>query len=222
MIASLLIMLVSTVLVGGLLFGSAGRFDLPMVWAYIATFFSVSVASILLMQRYTPELLKVRQGMGPSDVPDLLYRLALPVGFGSHFVIAGLDVGRFHWSDTIPLPVQIIGLIGFAVGIGMGTWAALTNPFFTGEVRIQEDRGQHVITAGPYNYVRHPGYAGGVLFFLCSGLALGSWLSIVPMLLVVATLIRRTALEDQMLRQRLGGYADYASKVGFRLIPGVW
>jgi len=214
--------LASTIFLGGLFFISAGRLDLPMVWVYFAAYLMTGVVNFSLISRRSPDLLKYRTRIGRSDVPDQLYRLALALGFPAHYVIAGLDVGRFHWSDTIPLAVQIVGLVGFVAGIGVGIWAELSNPFFTGEVRIQEDRGQHVIATGPYQYVRHPGYSGGIVFMLCSGVALGSWLSIVPMLLVVAALIRRTVLEDQMLQQKLQGYTDYAGKVHFRLVPGVW
>lgn len=222
MFAALGLTLVALILLGGIVFASAGRLDLPMVWVYLAVVLAVSIVSIVLMQRRDPALLKARMGFGPSDVPDRLYRMAMALGFLAHFVIAGLDIGRFHWSDTIPLPVQIAGLVGFVAGFAFSMWAALSNPFFTAEVRIQQDRGQYVVTGGPYQFVRHPGYTGGIVFLLSSGVALGSWLSVLPMLLVVATLIRRTSLEDQMLQQRLGGYADYARNVRFRLIPGIW
>ncbi len=216
--------LVSILLLGGLLFGAAGRWDLPLVWAYLGGFLVISLVSVLLLYWRSPDLLKLRTGfrLGSSDVPDLLFRGALVLGFLTHYVLAGVDVGRFHWSGTIPLPVQVVGLIGSLAGIGVATWAALANPFATPEVRIQEERGQHVITAGPYRLVRHPSYAGGILFMLLSGVALGSWWAILPMLPVVATLIRRTALEDRLLQQNLPGYTDYARTVRFRLVPGVW
>jgi protein-S-isoprenylcysteine O-methyltransferase Ste14 len=215
---------VSALLLGGLLFGAAGRWDLPLVWAYLGGFLVISLVSVLLLYWRSPDLLKVRTvfRMGRSDVPDLLFRGALAAGFLAHLVLAGADVGRFHWSGSIPLPVQLVGLIGFLAGIGLGTWAALANPFFTLEVRIQEERGQHAITTGPYRLVRHPGYAGGIVFMLLSGVALGSWWAILPMLPVVAALIRRTALEDRLLQQNLPGYADYARTVRFRLVPEVW
>lgn len=216
--------LVSALLVGGLLFGAAGRWDLPWVWAYLGGFLVISLVSVLLLYQRSPDLLKRRTGfrMGHSDIPDLLFRGALVVGVLAHLVLAGVDVGRFHWSGSIPLIVQLVGLIGFLAGIGLGTWAALANPFFTPEVRIQVERGQHVITTGPYRLVRHPSYAGGIVFMLLSGVALGSWWSMLPMLLVIAALLRRTALEDRLLQQNLPGYADYARTVRFRLVPGVW
>jgi len=224
MVAAAGAVLASTLLLAGLLFGSAGRWDLPLVWAYLGGFLAISLAGIPLLQRRSPDLLRQRTRfrMGPGDVPDRLYRGALVLGFLAHYVLAGADVGRFHWSGDLPLPVQLAGLLGFLAGLGLGTWAAAANPFFTPEVRLQGDRGQRVITAGPYRLVRHPGYAGGILFMLLSGVALGSWWSILPMLAVIAALLRRTALEDRLLRRGLPGYTDYAGTVRFRLVPGVW
>lgn len=222
MLRGILTVVVGTILYGVLLFGAAGRLDLPMFWAYIALNFTIGLVGILVMAQRHPDLIQYRTKIGTSDIPDKLYQVALGVGFISHLVIAGLDVGRFHWSDSVPLAVQIVGLLGYGIGTSFSTWASLVNPYFTAEVRIQEDRGQHVIQEGPYQFVRHPGYTGGMVFMLCSGIALGSWWSILPMALVVVTLIRRTALEDRLLQQRLGGYVDYAGMVRFRLIPGVW
>jgi protein-S-isoprenylcysteine O-methyltransferase Ste14 len=87
---------------------------------------------------------------------------------------------------------------------------------------VQADCGQEVIAAGPYHYVRHPTYVGELLLFIFSGLALGSWLSVLPMLLLGLGLIRRTIIEDRKLQGKLAGYADYAQRVRYRLIPGLW
>lgn len=212
----------STIFLGALLFVSAGRWDLPMFWARLSVDFVLGIVGMVQMSRRSPDLIQYRIRLGASDIPDGLYRWALSLGYLVHYVTAGLDAGRFHWSGAVPLPIQIVGLLGYTGGVVFSTWASLSNPFFTGEVRIQHERGHHVIESGPYQLVRHPGYAGGMLFMLCSGVALGSWWSVVPMALVIATLIRRTALEDRLLQQNLDGYADYAGRVQFRLVPGVW
>ncbi len=222
MLRGIAVVVASTIFFGGLLFVSAGRWDLPMFWAYLAVILAIGLAGMLFMAQRSPDLIQHRIHLGASDVPDQLYRWTLALGLISHYVIAGLDAGRFHWSGNVPLPVQIVGLLGYIGGDGISTWASVSNPFFTGAVRIQEDRGQHVITTGPYQYIRHPGYAGGALFMICSSLALGSWWSILPMLLVVATLIRRTRLEDRLLQAKLPGYSDYAQNVRYRLFPGIW
>lgn len=222
MFASVLVVLALTVFIGGLVMGSAGTWDLPMVWVYLVVFALTSLLGSAAIYRRNPGLLKQRMQFGQSDIPDRLFRAVLGIGFLSHYVIAGLDIGRFHWSGQFPLFIQILALIGFAGGLVLGVWAAVVNPFFTTEVRIQDEHDHRVITAGPYQVVRHPGYASGFLFLGCSGLALGSWWSILPMLLIILTLVRRTALEDQLLQRELKGYSDYAGKVRFRLVPGLW
>ena len=83
----------------------------------------------------------------------------------SHFAIAGLDVGRFHWSDSVPVGLQVLGLGVMVLAFGLLSWVILVNPFFVKAIRIQEDRGHKIITSGPYGYMRHPGYAGFALIF---------------------------------------------------------
>ena len=147
---------------------------------------------------------------------------ALNVLMFAQLLLAGLDVGRLHWSATVPFTLQILGLIGFAMGMALTTWAMLVNRFFSSVVRLQPDRGQHVVTAGPYRVVRHPGYSGGLLLLLCIGLALGSWIAIVPILLIVPFMVRRTLIEERMLARALPGYADYMQRVPPRIVPGIW
>jgi protein-S-isoprenylcysteine O-methyltransferase Ste14 len=89
-------------------------------------------------------------------------------------------------------------------------------------VRLQPERGQHVVTSGPYRLVRHPGYTGGLLLLLSVGLALGSWIAIVPMLLIVPFMVRRTLIEERMLATALPDYVDYMQRVRPRIVPGVW
>jgi protein-S-isoprenylcysteine O-methyltransferase Ste14 len=140
----------------------------------------------------------------------------------SLFVVAGLDVGRLHWSDTVPLWGQIVALLGFALSFAFIVWAMVVNNFYSRVVRIQGDRGQYVVTEGPYRFVRHPSYIGSILSWVCAALALGSWLALVSVALVAATVVVRTALEDRTLREELPGYVEYAQRVHYRLLPGVW
>ena len=162
---------------------------------------------------------RVRPGEGEQDRVTVR---ALNVLMFAQLLLAGLDVGRLHWSPTVPFPLQILGLIGFAMGLGLTTWAMLVNRFFSSAVRLQPDRGQHVVTAGPYRVVRHPGYSGALLLLLSICLALGSWTAIVSILLIVPFLIRRTLIEERMLASALPGYADYMRRVRSRIVPGVW
>ena len=116
----------------------------------------------------------------------------------------------------------MIGLIGFASGFGLAVWAMIVNRFFSAVIRLQADRGHHLITTGPYRFVRHPGYAGVLLGVLASPLALGSWLSGIPMLIVAALILRRRLMEDRFLHEQLKGYPAYAADVRYRVLPGVF
>jgi protein-S-isoprenylcysteine O-methyltransferase Ste14 len=135
--------------------------------------------------------------------------------------VAALDDGRFH---CLPVPWWICGLgyVMFLVGMGIVTWAEAVNKFFEVTVRIQTDRRQQVIDTGPYAIVRHPGYVGGILFFVGTALCLGSVWALAPSGLASAVLILRTTWEDQTLQAELPGYKDYTQRVRFKLIPGLW
>ncbi len=136
-------------------------------------------------------------------------------------IVAGLDI-RFGWSGDVPLWVQIAGLVGFAVLFGFSVWAISANTFFSRVVRIQRNRGHHVITAGPYQYVRHPSYVASILSWFCTALALGSWWAMLPATLVALQFILHTALEDKTLQEELDDYKEYAAQVRYRLLPGIW
>jgi protein-S-isoprenylcysteine O-methyltransferase Ste14 len=215
---------VTTVLFGvipaALIFGVAGRWDMWNVWAYLGILFVSFSFQALAHYRKNPDLLK--ESLKPAAPGrDNPLRLAVNVMYILHWSIAGLDQ-RFHWSDIVPPAGVMAGLVIFAIGWGLLTWLASVNPFFSPEVRIQADRGQRVISEGPYAIVRHPGYASILLGVIACGLALNSLLAIIPAVIYLAVTVRVTAIEDQMLRDELAGYTDYAAKVRYRLIPGVW
>jgi protein-S-isoprenylcysteine O-methyltransferase Ste14 len=140
----------------------------------------------------------------------------------AHWAIAGFDRGRFHWSDNVPLAFRLAAIIVFASGLSLFVWAMHVNRFFSSVVRIQRERGHQVVTAGPYRWVRHPGYAGAIPAVVASGMALCSWLATAIGALGVPLLIWRTIIEDRTLRAELPGYAEYARQVRWRLLPGVW
>lgn len=211
-------LLVFPVLIGAVLFGSAGRLDLPFVWAYIGV---LVISSLVARFTIDPGLLQERLRPGPGSKDRLTPWLALPFVV-VHWIIAGLDVGRFHWSDAIPGAVQAVCVGGLAASLGIAIWAMNVNPFFSRALRIQKERGHHLITAGPYQYVRHPGYVATILSLLFGGFALGSWLGMLPLAGCVAMVVRRTAIEDRFLQEELPGYSEYAQKVPYRLLPGVW
>jgi protein-S-isoprenylcysteine O-methyltransferase Ste14 len=107
-------------------------------------------------------------------------------------------------------------------GIAVTTWAQVVNPFFEPGVRIQKERAQQVVTAGPYRFVRHPGYSAAIAIFIAIPLALASWWALTPAALAIALLVVRTGLEDSLLRAELSGYADYTRRTRYRLLPGLW
>jgi len=205
-------------LMGALLFGCAGRWDLPMFWAYLGVWMGSMVVGSFVSD---PTLAKERLRPGPGGKDYLTAIVLIPPWLGQH-VVAGLDVGRFHWSDSVPLAVQVVGLVAMAAALAVMVWAVAVNRFFSSVIRIQKDRGHHLITAGPYRYVRHPAYAVCAFLFAGGGLALGSWLAALIGLLLVVPILRRAALEDRTLREQLEGYAEYAQKVRYRVFPGVW
>lgn len=204
--------------IGVILFGCAGRWDLPLFWAYLGVWLVTMVVAVCVVD---PGLIRERMRPGPGgrDYATLYLLMALWLG---QLVVAALDVGRFHWSATVPLAVQVIALVVMAAAMAVLVWAEAVNRFFSSVIRIQTERGHHVITTGPYRYVRHPGYASSLLLFVGAGLALGSWLAALIGLFLFVAILRRTVEEDRVLREQLEGYADYARRVRYRLIPGVW
>lgn len=200
------------------LFAAAGTIAILGFWLYLAILAAIIVASLLALD---PGLLRERMRPG-GQRPPLALRLFTIVMF-LHWMVAGLDRGRLHWSDGVPLWLQALSLIALAVGYVLCFWAMAVNRFFSSVVRIQSDRGQHVVASGPYAYVRHPGYLAGIVIILASGPALGSWLA--ALLVIVSSLpflLYRAVSEDRVLQAELPGYADYARRVRWRLVPGIW
>jgi protein-S-isoprenylcysteine O-methyltransferase Ste14 len=122
----------------------------------------------------------------------------------------------------MPAWLYVLGALVFLLGNAILLWARYTNRFFSSMVRIQTDRGHTVCKAGPYRYVRHPGYVGGILMALGMGIVLGSWWACVPQLLASTLLVWRTSREDQTLQAELPGYGEYTRETRYRLLPGVW
>lgn len=209
------------VILVGILFGAAGRWDLPMFWAYLIVFYGIGLGGLWVVVRRDPSLLRERfRPCAPGK--DRITRKAA-VGLSAVFLIlAGLDAGRFHWSGYVPVAVEVVGLLGVAVGMLSWIWAMSVNPFFSSEVRIQRERGHSVVTTGPYQFVRHPGYLAAILLFLASPVALGSYVSALPLLVFIGLFLRRVRMEDEMLRKELEGYLAYAQRVRYRLVPGLW
>jgi len=205
-----------------LLFIPAGRLDWLQAWSFWVAFTTFLVFYWLWSMRHDPGQLEERSRVGANtktwDKAILVIYTILLIGM---LVLAGLDAGRFHWA-----PITWIGqAAGWLAGLLAGSlifWAASVNTYLSRAMRIQEERDQQVISRGPYRWVRHPMYVGVILFMLAIPLMLGSgWAEVMGGLIGVLFVIR-TALEDRTLQKELPGYQEYAQRVRYRLIPGLW
>ena len=209
-------------LFAALIFWPAGAIDWLQGWLYfglVST--SISITSVYL-RRVNPEVIEHRLRLKKGTKSwDRLWAVFFTPAFVAIYVVAGFDAVRYQWS-TMPLWLWLPGLAIWLPGNALITWAMGVNPFFEKTVRIQTERGHHVIDTGPYRFVRHPGYLGFSGWCLSTPLLLGSWWSLLPALLSLAGLAVRTLLEDRTLHQELTGYREYASRTRYRLIPGIW
>jgi len=198
------------------LFVLTARYDDPWLWAYVATVAAVGLYPAFWLD---DELAKERFSP-PEPGADRLSLRAVRIIALSHFVVAGFDQ-RWQFSD-VPDSVRLVGLVGMAVSFGLVFRAMMVNRFFSAVIRIQKDRGHEVVDQDLYGVVRHPGYAGMIPSMAFSGLALGSWLGLAIGLAYSLLMLRRVLFEDAFLRSHLQGYQEYAARVRYRLIPGVW
>ncbi len=204
-----------------LYFVPAGRLDLPLSWVLLGSYSAYLLAFGLVYRQRDPAMLEERRKPGPGAKSwDRVWLSVYGVFFFLSYPVAGLGV-RFG-GVTVPLGLQIAGWALFAAGLALGWWATSVNTFFSRTVRIQEDRGHHVVSEGPYRFVRHPGYLMTILAFPGGALALGSWWGLAPALIIVALYVYRTGREDRTLQAELPGYVEYAQKTRYRLFPGVW
>ncbi|MCX8072919.1 MAG: isoprenylcysteine carboxylmethyltransferase family protein [Candidatus Binatia bacterium] len=201
-----------------LLFASAGRNDLLEHWAYLALWATASVLGVLSAPA---GLIYERLRSATAGEDRATAKVLVFVWLVQH-ILAGLDAGRMHWTDTVPATFRGGAFILMALGLGVIVWAQAVNPFFSSAVRIHSERGHYVVAQGPYRWVRHPAYGASLLVFVFAGLALNSWLAAGVGVLLFALILRRTIVEDELLRQHLSGYAAYAERVRYRLFPYVW
>ncbi len=206
-----------------ILFGFSGRADWSMAWLYIGVYVGGIIVNALVLTRRHPELIaeraQVKEGTkGWDRILSLTESAIAPL---TALVVIGLDK-RFGWTPSLGITVQLAALAITMSGYAIWGWAMAANKFFSGTVRIQTERGHAVATAGPYQYVRHPGYTGMLIFTLATPIALGSLWALVPAALTVVVIFIRTALEDVTLREELDGYRAYAARTRYRLIPGIW
>lgn len=199
-------------------FSIAGTVNLPFVWAVFGV---QSLASIIGILSLDPGLLAERLHPKGKD-RDPLGRIIVSLLYLLHYGIAAYDLGCLHWTDKVPEFLQVSALLPLTLAWAGIIWSMYVNKFFSSAIRLQPDRGQHVISSGPYAWIRHPGYAFASLAFLADAIALGSWLSLIPQAILILYLVHRTNLEEVILVNDLAGYAEYRQNVRYRWVPGVW
>jgi protein-S-isoprenylcysteine O-methyltransferase Ste14 len=207
------------------LFVVSGDWEWIEAWLYLLLSLILSLVPRWIAARRHPGFLRERErfiraeGIKPWD-RVLVFAIAFPVPLLT-WIVAALD-RRFFWTIIPMAGWEMAGLAGFLLAALLAGWAMVENAFFSSVVRIQEDRGQRVVQTGPYRLIRHPGHLGGVISWISTALLLGSLWALIPAFLCVILYIIRTALEDRTLQQELPGYAEYARRIRFRLIPGIW
>jgi protein-S-isoprenylcysteine O-methyltransferase Ste14 len=214
--------LIAPVFIVALVFISAGRLDYWQGWVYVAIT-CLTLLVTLWALRDSPELIseRLQPGQGMQAWDRWYFAVSTPLYIAT-VVVACLDAGRFHWSGAIPPWVYLLATTAYVLGQVVFLWAKRANRFFSSVVRIQAERGQTVCREGPYRFVRHPGYVGGLIYGVVTPLVLGSTWALVPAALAAILLVARTELEDRLLQRELPGYAAYAQAVRYRLLPRVW
>jgi len=204
---------------------AAGDWGWAQGWLYAFITIGMSILSRVLVYQKAPDLIKERstytsaEGVKSWDkqlVPWIAIYLPLAT-----LIVAGLDE-RLGWPPEVPLRLVGVSLAVILLGYAFGIWAMLSNPFFSAVVRIQSERGHVTVEAGPYRYLRHPGYSSGILTWLAIPLLLGSYWALLPAMVACGLIVLRTSLEDQTLIEELPGYREYTQRTRYRLLPGVW
>jgi protein-S-isoprenylcysteine O-methyltransferase Ste14 len=206
------------------LFLPAGTLAWPTGWVYVAISFVFGIGLTAWLARYDPELLAERlTGLRKADRKkwDKVFVPIIAVGFFVWLALMGLDAVRFRWS-AMPMWLQATGFLLLLISCYVFYLTFRENPYLSPAVRIQKERGQTVVSTGPYRHVRHPMYAGFSLYLVGTALMLGSWLGVASGLLLIAAVARRAVLEERTLQQKLPGYGEYMMRVRYRLIPEVW
>jgi protein-S-isoprenylcysteine O-methyltransferase Ste14 len=193
-------------------------------WVFAIISISGFVISRYLAGRRHPELLVERGQYLQNTNPEPWDKYLSPIsawGGIPILIVAGLNM-RLGSSTHFGSAIKTITIFLMLCGYALGSYALIVNHYFSGMVRIQSERGHHVINIGPYRWVRHPGYAGAMITYLSMPFLLDSWWALIPVLFLLIIIFLRTYLEDQFLQEKLPGYTDYSQQVPYRLIPWVW
>jgi protein-S-isoprenylcysteine O-methyltransferase Ste14 len=224
MIAKLLLQnTIFVVALGALLFATAGTTHWPAAWVFLITSAIIGPACGLWLAWTDPALLAERMrptfqaGQPAADKKFMLVLVAVMLVW---LVAIGLD-RRVDASD-VPQTLQVTGFVMYLLSMAFIMWVFRENSFAAPVVRVQAERGHHVISTGPYAIVRHPMYGGIMLFFFGVPLLLGSWWGVLIAPAFAVLFAVRTGIEERALAADLPDYADYAARVRYRLLPGVW
>ena len=169
----------------------------------------------LLAERLASPVQPDQKGWDKAFIPVVLALVVI------WLVIMGLDAVRYQASHVPPW-LQTVGALAIVATMYLGYLTFRENTFAAPVVKIQTERGHRVIATGPYAYVRHPLYAGAILYFVGIPLLLGSWYGLLLAPVLMAVMALRAVKEEQTLCAELPGYAEYAARVQYRLIPRVW
>ena len=204
-------------------FACAGRTDIPRGWLYFGLTTLQLLCNMAVLLKYSPETIAERSELksgtkGWDLIFAVIYSLMVVLFIPA---IAGLDVGRFHWSQ-LGIEFAAFGTMLFILSESFIVWSMVENKFFELGVRVQKERKQYVISTGPYAIVRHPGYAGMILMYIAVPLIIGSFYSLFCSLVLLILFVIRTELEDKTLQKELKGYKQYMKKVRYKLLPGIW
>ncbi len=211
--------------IGVPLFLGAGTLRWDWAWIFTAVTLVGWIVLSLVLARVNPELLNERGKRTKALVGTKRWDWVIMTVYAVLLLVtpfvAGLDY-RSVWSSPTSDGIKVVGIAVLVISFIPLTWSMAVNRFFEATVRIQTNREQQVITSGPYRYIRHPGYVGVILQFIAIPLSLGTLVAWIPALLGVALYIFRTAMEDRTLQAELPGYKEYAQRVRYRLVPGIW
>lgn len=216
--------ILTAVLFALMLFLPAGTITWWAGWAYLVLVYGFAIGLTLWLLHFNPDLLAERlSGIGKPDQKswDKVFLALLGLVFFAWLVLMPLDAMRYRWSQ-VPWWVQWVGALVLVASFYIFYLTFRENTYLSPAVRVQKERGQTVISTGPYRYVRHPLYGGFDLFTLGTTLLLGSGYGVIGALLLNVMIAWRAVQEERVLREELAGYSDYMRQVRYRLVPYVW
>jgi protein-S-isoprenylcysteine O-methyltransferase Ste14 len=210
-------------LMGIVLFLAAGDWTWPQGWAFLGIFVFGSIAFSAWLMRRDPALLASRLTLNQKGTAgwDRVFLFTFIALWFVWLAVMAIDARRWQVLH-MPLWLNAVGGVLIVLGFLATMPVFLANSFAAPVVRIQEERGQHVIDTGPYAIVRHPMYAAAILYLVGMPFLLGSWIGLFFVPLYIAGMAPRALAEERLLAHELPGYADYLRRVRWRLIPGLW